>query len=280
LARFWRIFAAVGLFVWPLPVANAQTRSTSPSGCRFDTIGAGEVSKIIDGRSFILNDGREMRLAGIEVPLLPRPGVIGTGADAAIAAQSNLQAMLQDQPVELRQRLRGSMDRYGRLLVFAFFMRDGLEKSAVHEVLTRGFARLSADIGAQVGEQACMAELRLRERAAREAKLGLWAEPYYAVIGAESLTELLAQRDRFAVVEGRVWSVRESAGTIYMNFGRRWSQALTVTIAKRNERDFTTAGLAPSGLERARVQVRGWLEERNGPRIEASRPEQIEIIGR
>jgi len=30
-----------------------------------------------------------------------------------------------------------------------------------------------------------------------------------------------------------VLSVRESGGTIYMNFGRRWSQALTVTILKR-----------------------------------------------
>jgi hypothetical protein len=29
-----------------------------------------------------------------------------------------------------------------------------------------------------------------------------------------------------------------------------------------------------------RVRVRGWLEERNGPRIEVIRPEQIEIAER
>ena len=30
-------------------------------------------------------------------------------------------------------------------------------------------------------------------------------------------------------------------------------------------------------LEGARNRVRGWVELRNGPRIEATRPEQIEV---
>ena len=75
-------------------------------------------------------------------------------------------------------------------------------------------------------------------------------------------------------------SVRESGGTIYVNFGRRWSQALTVTILKRHERTFAAAGMEPKKLENRRVRVRGWLEERNGPRIEAAHPEQIEIAER
>ncbi len=36
-------------------------------------------------------------------------------------------------------------------------------------------------------------------------------------------------------------------------------------------------GVAPNRLENRHVRVRGWVEERNGPRIEASGPEQIEI---
>jgi hypothetical protein len=62
-----------------------------------------------------------------------------------------------------------------------------------------------------------------------------------------------------------------------MNFGRRWSQALTVTISKRNERGFAGAGLDPKRLENRRVRVRGFVEERSGPRIEVTRPEQIEF---
>jgi len=94
------------------------------------------------------------------------------------------------------------------------------------------------------------------------------------------ISELVAERGHFTVVEGKVLSVRESGGTIYMNFGRRGSQALTVTILKRNERNFTVAGLEPKKLENRRVRVRGWVEERSGPRIEATRPEQIEIAER
>ena len=75
-------------------------------------------------------------------------------------------------------------------------------------------------------------------------------------------------------------SVRESGGTIYVNFGRRWSEDFTVTIAKRNERAFTAAGLEPKSLAGRRIRVRGWIEERGGPWIEATRPEQIEVAER
>ena len=87
----------------------------------------------------------------------------------------------------------------------------------------------------------------------------------------------MGQKRRLAVVEGKVASVRESGGMIDMNFGRRWSQALTVTILKRHERSFAAAGLQPDRLAKPKLRVRGYIEERSGPRIEATRPEQIEI---
>ena len=54
----------------------------------------------------------------------------------------------------------------------------------------------------------------------------------------------------------------------------------TVTIAKRSERVFTAAGLAPKTLAGRTVRIRGWIEERGGPWVEASRPEQIEVLER
>ena len=80
------------------------------------------------------------------------------------------------------------------------------------------------------------------------------------------------------MVRGRVLSVRESGGTIYVNFGRRWSEDFTVTIAKRNERAFAAAGVEPKSLAGHRVEVRGWIEERGGPWIDAVRPEQIRVV--
>ncbi|HEV3176929.1 MAG TPA: thermonuclease family protein, partial [Stellaceae bacterium] len=82
------------------------------------------------------------------------------------------------------------------------------------------------------------------------------------------------------IVEGKVLSVRESGPTIYVNFGRRWTQDFTVTIAKRNESAFTSAGLEPKRLQGRRVRVRGYVEQRGGPWVEATRPEQIELAER
>jgi len=63
-----------------------------------------------------------------------------------------------------------------------------------------------------------------------------------------------------------------------VNFGRRWSEDFTVTIAKRNAGNFAAAGFDPRTLTGRQVRVRGWVAERGGPWIEAVGPEQIEII--
>jgi endonuclease YncB( thermonuclease family) len=285
--RFWTLGMLVSLIALPGADAVAQARPPVSTACKPEVFATGRVASVIDGRNFTLDDGREVRLAGIEVPLPPPPGDAGQQGDigdaglaAGRASLDALAAIIGGQAVELRQ-LRGAVpDRYGRDLAFAYVTRDGVPvsaaQSAAHELLGRGFARVSA----QVGDKACAVELLGKERAARERKLGLWGTAYYAVTGAESFDELVAERGRFAVVEGKVLSVRESGGTIYMNFGRRWSQALTVTILKRNERTFAAAGLDLKRLENRRLRVRGWMEERSGPRIEATRPEQIEIAER
>jgi endonuclease YncB( thermonuclease family) len=252
--------------------ARAQDAPGSPaSACRREPAATAKVAKILDGRNIILDDGRTVRLAGLEVPPMPAPGESGTPAIAA-AARTALDGLLVGQTVRLHQAMPQT-DRYGRLLAHVYVTRDGSDRAVAHELLAQGLARVTA----HVGNPACAAELLSRERVARAAKLGLWADPYYGLVGAESGAELLAGRGRFTVAEGRVVSVRASGGIIYVNFGRRWSQALTVTILKRHERIFTDAGLRPQALENRRVRVRGWVDERNGPRIEASHPEQIEI---
>jgi endonuclease YncB( thermonuclease family) len=258
-----------------LPAALARAESGAVTACRFEPAGVAKVRAISDGRSLILEDGREIRLAGIEVPLLPPAGESGPDAEAALAVRAALAAMVMDQTLELRQN-GAPADRYGRTLALAYVAGAEARRSVAHEMLARGFARVAA----HVGDRACAEELLGEERAARRAKLGLWSEPYYAIVAADSAEELAAARGRFTLVEGKAWSVRESGATIYINFGPRWGEALTVTISKRDESGFAAAGVAPKKLEARRLRVRGWIEERNGPRIEATRPEQIEIAER
>ena len=255
--------------------AAAQERPQTPIACGGATIASGTASRSIDGRTFVLDDGREVRLAAIEVPPLPLPQESGA-APGGVAARDGLAALLAGAEIVLRQPESQKTDRYGRLVVYAFTKRDGVERSVQADLIVAGFARVAA----RVGNRACAAELLSREDAARRAKLGLWAGSYYDSLNAENPADVLAQQGHFALVEGKVVSVRESGATIYVNFGRRWSTDFTVTLLKRNARSFTAAGLEPKTLAGRRVRVRGWIEERGGPWIEAARPEQIELTDR
>ena len=144
------------------------------------------------------------------------------------------------------------------------------------DLLAFGQARVSA----QALGEGCTRALLGEEKKARDSRLGLWGDPGYAVRAAADGPANRSQQGRFSVAEGRVVSVRDSGGTIYINFGRRWSEALTVTILKQNVRSFAAAGIEPRTLEGRVVRIRGYVEVRNGPVIEASRPEQIEVAAR
>lgn len=251
--------------------ADAASPAPAASACAFGAARTARVTAVVDGRGLRLADGREVRIAGIEVPPLPAPGESGPAAAAALAAKAALAGLVEGKSVALRD-IPAKPDRYGRFPAQVFFAEPP-GRPVAETLLTRGHAM----VGVGGGDPRCRAEFLTAERAARASKLGLWDVPYYEIRQAGRPAEVLLGRGRFALVEGRVVSVRESGATIYLNFGRRWSEDFTVTILKRNERLFSASGRAPRTLEGRRVRVRGWIEERGGPWIEASRPEQIEL---
>jgi endonuclease YncB( thermonuclease family) len=258
----------------PLVVVTVLSSVTSSASaqdmharCGTDAIEHGRVARVVDGRSFVMEDGREIRLASLEVPFVTE--------SAGIASRTALATLVHGETLTLRPAAADA-DRYGRTAAYAYTTDERRTRSVAHMLLAWGHAR----VGTQIGDRACAAELLSQERVARAARLGLWGHPDYAIINAGDLTGLTNRQGRFVVAEGKVASVRESGGTIYANFGRRWSQALSVTILKRDERIFTGAGLGPKSFENRQLRVRGWVEVRNGPRIEVSRPEQIEMIER
>jgi endonuclease YncB( thermonuclease family) len=224
--------------------------------CKLTSIGTADVAATRDGRTLLLTDGREVRLAGIEAP------------DDSHAA---LEALTAGHALRL-EKLGDERDRYGRVVAFAFVEDGG--PSVQHTLLEQGRARVSA----RVGDKACADGLLSAERAARQASRGLWADPNFAPLSAENLARLQTARGQFALVEGKVLSVRESGATIYVNFGRRWTRDFTVIILRRLGKAFTTAGIEPKKLEGRRVRVRGWIEQRGGPIITAEAPEQIEVL--
>jgi Staphylococcal nuclease homologue len=230
--------------------------------CRLETIGPAIVTGIIDARTLMLDGGRQARLSAIEVE---------TGNPEPLPSQG-LRSLV-GREVVLR-RSGPERDRYGRLLVHLFVPDPQSERWIQADLVAQGEARVAA----RVGDRGCARELLAREKAAREAKLGVWSASESAIMPADDPARLLANRGRFGIVEGKVVSVRESGNTIFVNFGRRWTQDFVMTLTKRNERAFAAAGVAPFRLQGRRVRVRGFIEQRGGPWIEAARPEQIEVL--
>jgi len=232
------------------------------AGCSFASQGEGRVAEIIDGRSFRLADGREIRLAGIEpVPL---------DANAANGA-SALGAILAGRDVTLRGE-DDVPDRYGRQAAFVFLASSDAPVQSL--LLAEGEALVSGDIA----DKECEKMLMAAEADARQAKKGNWNRST-AIKNAEISDDILAGIGRFAVVEGKVLSVRQASSTTYLNFGRNWTRDFAVTISRRNLPAIEAAGIALKSLENRQIRIRGWVEARTGPRIELLRAGQIEVLG-
>jgi endonuclease YncB( thermonuclease family) len=243
-----------------LLIAAASTflacNAAAQERCQLTTVRTVDVAAVRDGRTLLLGDGQELRLAAIEVP------------DGSRAA---LQALVAGRPLRL-ERLGPEQDRYGRLVGFVFV--GDAKESVQQAMLEQGHARVAM----HVGDKTCADALLSAENSARAAGRGLWADPNFAPLSAENLAGLQAARGQFALVEGKVLSVRESGATIYVNFGRRWTRDFTVTILRRLQRAFAAAGIEPKSLVGHRIRVRGWIEQRRGPIIAAEAPEQIELL--
>jgi len=267
---------------WIVPacaVGGAAITAPSPAAaeapqpaCGGATIASGEIARVIDGKTFVLSDGREARLAAIEAPPANRADPDEEHVAAGTAAKTALEAIVLHQTVVLKAAGTGS-DRYGRL-VGEVFTGSSAEKWVQSEILTKGYGMVAS--GGDIAT--CVTYLRSIEREARAEMRGLWGDPYYMMKEAQYPDDILTALGRFAVVSGKVVSVRESGGLTYLNFGRRWTEDFTVSIAKRNLRAFGAAGVDPKSLSGHRIEVRGWVEQHGGPAIEASRPDQIEIV--
>jgi endonuclease YncB( thermonuclease family) len=227
------------------------------SACSLTPQGDGRVSAIIDTRTFRMEDGREVRLAGIETVTTNGAAALGT--------------LVAGRNVSLRGET-DAPDRYGRQPAFVFV--DQATTSVQSQLLAQGDALVSSTIA----DKACAAELLAAEAAARRTRRGIWADSA-AIKNAESPGELLARIGQFTVVEGKVLSVRQAGATTYVNFGRRWTRDFAVTISRRVLPAFEAAGISPKSLENKRIRVRGWIEARGGPRIEALLLGQIEMAG-
>ncbi|WP_438265079.1 thermonuclease family protein [Bradyrhizobium commune] len=224
--------------------------------CQFESQGEGRVAAIVDARSVRLDDGREIRLTGIEPTATTKQALTSqlVGRDVSLHGTD-------DTP-----------DRYGRQSALIFVGESDSSMQAM--LLAQGDALVSAEIA----DKDCAAFLMASEAEARRQKKGNWADPS-AIKNAESPDDILAGIGRFMVVEGKVLSVRQAGAMTYLNFGRNWTRGFAVTISRRTLPAFESAGITLKSLENRRIRVRGWVEGTTGPRIDVLRVGQVELLG-
>ena len=248
------------LFAHPVLPAAAPMPGLAPGG-------SARVVEAIDGDTVVLDDGREVRLVGIQAPKLP----LGRdGFDAwplAAEAKRALEGLVLGRRVELGFGGRRS-DRHGRSLAH-LYLPDGTWVQG--EMVRRGLARAYTF----ADNRALAAELLAAERTARHARRGIWANSWYRILAPDEAEDHI---DSFQLVEGRILDAAVARGTGYLNFGPDHGTDFTAVIPKEALALFLEEGHSPQSYEGHRVRVRGWVQSLNGAMIEVTHPEQIEEI--
>jgi endonuclease YncB( thermonuclease family) len=249
------------LSLWKVTLVAAALFAAGPA--RAEPV---PVAAILDGDTLTLADGRTVRLAGIAAPKPPLRREEGRSYALAEQATGALTDFVGRSAVELGAA--AEPDRHGRTIAH-LWRADGAWVEG--EMLRRGLARVHTT----AEDRAFAREMLAIEDEARQAQRGVWRSPAFAVREAETLTAA----EGFHLVAGRIVEPAKVKGDVYLNFGADWRTDFTVLIPRKALRLFREAELDPLAWAGRRVRVRGWVFSRNGPMIEATHPEQIELLG-
>ncbi len=215
-----------------------------------------DVVRVMDPRTLELADGTTLRLSGIDSP--------ETVSDEALKVLGDLVA---DRPVSLFYGETKS-DRW-RHAVAHVVLDDGTWLQAA--LLRQGLARVYSFSDNRIG----VAEMLAIEAEARDAGRGLWSSWKTDVKSPAETPQLL---NSFQVVEGTVAEAANVRGRVYLNFGEDWRSDFTILVPPKVRRQFDRAEIDLSVLQDKNVRVRGWVKRWNGPMIELTHAEQLEIL--
>jgi endonuclease YncB( thermonuclease family) len=230
--------------------------------CAADRIDERVVSAhVFDGDTLALEDGRSVRLLGIDTPEIGRDG---EPSEAFAEDAKGLLTRLAGPGTALHLRLDEERhDRYGRTLAHVF-RDDGGNVQA--RLLEAGYAATLV-VPPNQWLLDCYAAV---ETGARRQRAGVWDLPRYQPTAAEDLP--LSARG-FRLVTGRVQRVGESRGNLWLNLARH----VAVRIPKDDLVYF--GDLDPRRLAGRNLEVRGWLHERRGElRITVRHPAALKVL--
>ena len=201
------------------------------------------VKTVYDGDTVQLEDGRKIRLLGINTPEIQhRDKPTEAGGEEAKAWLVN---KLQHTKVRLEIG-EEKTDKYGRTLAHLF------TENKEHINLSLVKAGL-ATISIYPPNLRYVDELRAAERQAEQHRLGIWNRPEYAAIPVGRLSE--SGRFGWTRVVGKVIAVRNSQRFVYLVFSNGFEA--------RIEREWLSLFPDVNDYVGKTVEVRGWLNKSN-----------------
>lgn len=209
------------------------------------------IDRVLDGDTVTLEDGRKIRLLGINTPEMAH----GDKPEQPLAklAKEQLAQVLAKQPIYL-QPGRQSLDRYGRVLGHLYDVH-GANVTARMLQLGAGF---QVAIPPNLRHHSCYDSA---EQQARDSKAGVWGHEFYNPIASTSLNieggyaRVRGKIEKVSLSKKAIWV--ELEGNITLKLEKQYAENLAgpildqvVAISRRSDK---------SELE---LEAQGWLSDR------------------
>lgn len=211
-----------------------------------------KVKTVYDGDTVVLEDGRKIRLLGINTPEIQhRDNPADAGGDEA---KRWLTDKLKNTKVRLETGTEKT-DKYGRTLAHLFTEnKDHINLQLVEAGL--------AAVNIYPTELFYISELIKAQNQAEQAKRGIWGRPEYAAIPVASLTE--AGHPGWTRLVGKVTNIRKTRKSVYLEFSPTLSAAEGTVFEARIESQWQDLFPDINGYLGKTIEVRGWLNKSKG----------------
>lgn len=215
--------------------------------CGHPSGGLFKVARVSDGDTIKLEDGRSIRILGMNAPEIARGKT--PAQPLAREARAAAQAFVQRAGGKVRLGFeRERKDRYGRLLAHVY---DASGRSLAAELLQKGLA-LQIAVPPNAQQATCLLAF---ERRARTRSLGVWKNSYWNAYPVKSLK---AGDTGFRYLRGRITRVDVNSA-VWLEFDGN----LVARVAKQDWPQFGYSKQDWRALKGSLVEVRGWVTARN-----------------
>lgn len=239
-----------GVFLCLLLPLTAVAECGIPSG---ESV---QVTRVSDGDTLKLQDGRSVRVLGINAPEITHGKNAGQplGRESRAAAQAFINATNGKVWLGFESEMK---DRYGRLLAHVY---DSRGRSLAVAQLRAGMA-LQIAVPPNTAQAQCLLDV---ERDARKKSPGLWRDSYWQPLATKSMRD---DEVGFRQVRGRITKVSINSAV--------WLEFEGKLVARVTKKDWSAFAYQKSdwlALMGREMELRGWISPQKSKRSQQFKP--------